>query len=215
MDETTAMADPAGGMRALLASRSREIESGAAPIGWKIGINVAEVQARLGLDAPVVGYLTSSSLIEDGGRVGVAGWANPMLEPEIAIRVGEDGRAAGLAPAIELVDIDIPLDDLHAILARNVFHRGVVIGAEVEPPAPAAVRCKVLRDGEQIAGAEPPFDADRTVAHVRDFLARHGSELRSGDWIIAGSLTAPVALDPGRYEVAIGEVGRVSVGVDA
>jgi 2-keto-4-pentenoate hydratase len=214
MDETTAMADLASGMRALLASRSLGIESGAAPIGWKIGINVAEVQARLGLDAPIVGYLTSTSLVEDGGRVGVAGWANPMLEPEVAIRVGEDGRAAGLAPAIELVDIDIPLDDLHAILSRNVFHRGVVIGAEVEPPAPAAVRCDVLSDGEPVAGAEPAFDADGTVAHVRDFLARHGAELRPGDWIIAGSLTTPVALSAGRYEIAISGIGRVAVGVD-
>ena len=38
---------------------------------------------------------------------------------------------AGLAPALELVDLDLPFDDLEPILAGNIFQRGVVFGDEV------------------------------------------------------------------------------------
>jgi 2-keto-4-pentenoate hydratase len=203
-------------MEALLASRERDLDAGASPLGWKIGINVEAVQQQLGLTAPVVGYLTSAGLVEDGSRVPVARWTNPMLEPEVAIRVGDEGEVAGLAPAIELVDIDIPLDDLEQILFRNVFHRGVAIGPQSPGPASATVGCEVTRDGETMASADAPFDAEATVAHVRGFLCEHGAELQPGDWIIAGSLTAPVALTgSGRFEVAIEGLGRVSVAIDA
>ena len=203
------------GMRGLLASRRRELDRGAAPVGWKIGINVEAVQARLGLDGPVVGHLTSAGLVEDGAVVRVGRWANPMLEPEVAIRVGADGAPAGLAPAIELVDIDIPLEDLEQILRRNVFHRNVILGAETTAGAPERVRCEVALAGEVMATADAPFDAREVVSYVSGFLERHGAELHPGDWIIAGSLTTPAALTAaGRVEVSISDLGRVAVGVE-
>ena len=203
------------GMAALLASRDRDLDAGAEPLGWKIGINVEAVQARLGLTAPVVGYLTTASRVEDGSEVSVERWTNPMLEPEVAIRVGEAGEVAALAPAIELVDIDIPLDDLAQVLVRNVFHRGVIIGAETAGAAPAATSCEVTRNGEPMTTADGSFDADGIVSQVRSYLSEHGAELRPGDWIIAGSLTSPVALTgSGRFEVAIEELGRVSVAIE-
>ena len=203
-------------MEALLAARERELRAGASPLGWKIGINVKAVQAGLGLDGPVVGYLTSSGLVDDGAGVGVGRWTNAMLEPEVAIRVGDDDEPAGLAPAIELVDIDVPLDDLEQILRRNVFHRRVVLGSENSVEVSDPVACEVMRDGEVIATADTPFDAREIVLYVREFLAAHGAELRAGDRIIAGSLTTPVALTgSGRYEVSIAGLGGVAVAVDA
>ena len=104
--------DPDGpvarGMRALLARRDDELAAGARPVGWKIGFNTAAIQQHLGLSDPVVGYLVDTGVTPDGATVPVAGWTAPAVEVELAIRVGDDGGVAGLAPALELVDLDLP-----------------------------------------------------------------------------------------------------------
>jgi 2-keto-4-pentenoate hydratase len=201
----------AAGMRALLARRRAELDAGAGPLGWKIGINVPAVQERLGLSEPVVGYLTTASLNAADEPFDVSGWTAPMLEPEVAIRVGEDGDVAALSPAIELVDIDLPFDDIGAILAGNIFHRAVAIGAEV-PLGAAAGACLVIADGVDAAAGPVECDVAGTVAFVAEYLDRHGANLAPGDVIIAGSLTTPVAVSPGsRIEVRVGELGSVGV----
>jgi 2-keto-4-pentenoate hydratase len=199
-------------MRAQLEARRAALDAGAEPLGWKIGINVPAVQERLGIDEPVVGFMTSWSLVEAGGSVDVGDWNAPVVEPEVAIRVGAGGTIAAVAPAIELVDIDLPFDDIEPILAGNIFHRHVVLGEEVADVEPAG-RCRVLVDGEEVAAASVECDAEGTVAHVAEFLERHGARLTAGDLIIAGSLTAPQPVPAGaRIEAEVGELGAVSVG---
>ena len=34
---------------------------------------------------PVVGYMMEKSVVPDGGTVSVAGWKQPVAEPEIAV----------------------------------------------------------------------------------------------------------------------------------
>ena len=67
----------------------------------------------------------------DGATVSLAGWGAPAVEVEVAVRVGADGAVAGLAPALELVDLDISFDDIEPVLAGNICHRGVIFGDEV------------------------------------------------------------------------------------
>ncbi len=206
----TAEGAVAAGMRAQLSRREAELDAGAGPLGWKIGINVPAVQERLGISEPVVGYMTTASPREPDEPVDVSSWTAPMLEPEVAIRVGDDGGVAALAPAIELVDIDLPFDDIEAILAGNIFHRAVVLGAEV-PGGAAAGGCRVVVDGAETAAAPVECDVEGTVDFVAEFLAGHGASLAPGEVIIAGSLTTPVAVTPGsRIEVEVGELGSVA-----
>jgi 2-keto-4-pentenoate hydratase len=201
----------AAGMRAQLADREARLGAGAEPLGWKIGINVPAVQERLGIAEPVVGYMTSRSLVDAGGSIDVSGWTAPMLEPEVAIRVGEGATVAALAPAIELVDIDLPFDDIEAILAGNIFHRAVVLGEELSD-ADAAGRCRVAIDGGEAAAAPVDCDVAGTVAFVAEYLERHGARLAAGEVIIAGSLTAPQPLPAGAsVEVEVGALGAVTL----
>jgi 2-keto-4-pentenoate hydratase len=129
----------AAGLRAALARREAEVRGGAEPLGWKIGINVPGVQRRLGLEAPVIGSLTSVTELASGAERSVAEMTRPAVEPEVAIHLGGPVAAdadpaaareaiAGLGAAIELVDVDLPFEDVEAIVAGNVFHRGVVFG---------------------------------------------------------------------------------------
>jgi 2-keto-4-pentenoate hydratase len=182
------------GTRALLTRRRELLAQGAEPIGWKIGFNVRETQERLGIDAPVAGFLTTDSLIEgDWGEYPV------IVESEVALDIGSDGRSiAALLPALEVADppdLDLPIEQ---ILAGNVFHRGVVFGPRVETREPGAAR--ILVNGEE----QHTVPADRTgtrleamIEVVAARLADAGEELRAGDRIITGIIAPPHEAAPG------------------
>ncbi len=202
----------AEGMRSQLERRRSELDAGVTPIGWKIGVNVPAVQEALGLSESVVGYLTSEKSLEAGAEVDVSAWNAALLEPEVAIRVGPDGGVGGLAPAIELVDIDLPFEDIEPILAGNIFHRAVVFGDEIEGVDVANAGCRVLVDGEETASAQFADDPSDVIAHVKRFLAEHDAELAPGDRIIAGSITPPQPVPAGSaVEVEIDGLGSVGL----
>jgi 2-keto-4-pentenoate hydratase len=215
-DPISSGADPTGalsrGMRTLLARRMAELAAGASPVGWKIGFNAPAIQEHFGLAGPVVGYLTDTGLSADGATVAVSGWTAPAVEVEVAIRVGERGAVAGLAPALELVDLDLPFDDLEAILAGNVFQRGVVFGPEVPDVDPWAIHAVVTKNGEAAAEGRIAEEPAATAAVVRSFLGDHGAALAPGDRVIAGSMVAPLAVGPGdELRVAFGPLGELRV----
>jgi len=188
------------GMRALLDLRAQRLAAGERPIGWKLGFGAPAALERLGTSAPLVGFLTDRSLVEPGSTVSVAGWGAPMLEPEIAIHVGDDLGIGALGPAIELADLDASVSDPEAILAGNIFHRGVVLGADryasVEELAP-----RIERNGEEVAAPADPQELTgelgALVRLVRELLPRYGEELRPRDVIIAGSIVPALQIVPG------------------
>ncbi len=198
----------------ILAGTQRQLESwraelagGARRVGWKLAFNGEGVQQRVGIDSPAVGYMTSNTLLKYGARISVAGARNLLLEPEISIEIGPTLEPAALGAAVEIVDVDSPLDDLEGVVASNLFHRGVLFGgsrAGMRPPAEAAV----LVNGEERERAEIQFDEWETVNVVAETLAAAGEALQPGDQIIAGSLTTPIEVQAGdRVGVQIGPLG--------
>jgi 2-keto-4-pentenoate hydratase len=192
------------GLEAQLAERERMLAGGSDPLGWKLGFGTPAAMEKLRIRAPLIGFLTSRSLIEEG-TVSVAGWANPLLEPEIAVRVdvGVAGpTVTGFAPAFELADLDPPPDDVEAILAGNVFHRHLILGPE-RPGGDtevASLAAEIDSNGErtvvddlQVATGE----VGALVAHVGDLLTAFGAELRPGEIVICGSLVPPIHVSPG------------------
>jgi 2-keto-4-pentenoate hydratase len=195
-------------MRAQLA---RLRDGGAAPIGWKAGMNAPEPRRRLGLTRPLVGFLTDATLVPSGGSVAVGGWQAPRLEPEIAMRVGSDvvGGASrdavaaavdALAPAIELVDLTGPGDDVEAILGLNVFHRAVVLGPWDAGRAGAHLDGVALDVEGRVEAADPTAvlgDLVEVVRGVADTLAHAGESMRAGQFVICGSVVPAFAVSPG------------------
>ena len=123
-------------------------------VGWKVGLNAPPVMEALGIDRPVIGWLASGTTLAAPAEFVTAGTTKSGAEPELAITVGEGGSVAGLAPAIEVVDVDKSFDDLAAILADNIFHRGVVFGPQSEPRALPGITARVECDGETEAELE-------------------------------------------------------------
>jgi 2-keto-4-pentenoate hydratase len=166
-------------------TRRREIlVQGAQPIGWKVGFNVPELQRKLGIDAPLAGFLTTDSLIEGE-------WDEypVVVESEVAVEIGDDGRSiVALLPALELADPpDLNLE-IEQILAGNIFHRAVVFGPRVETTEAGAGRILVNGEEQHSVKAE---GLERMVEAVAARLEAAGEELRSGDRIITGVLAPP------------------------
>ncbi len=143
--------------------------------------------------------------------VSLAGWGAPAVEVELAVRIGDDGAIAGLAPALELVDLDISFDDIEPVLAGNICHRHVVFGEEVTGADPMALAAIVTKDGGVVAEGRLTKDPAVTVAFVRSYLAAHGTALEPGQRIICGSVVPPVAVAPGdALDVSFGPFGGLS-----
>jgi 2-oxo-3-hexenedioate decarboxylase len=187
------------GTEALLMRRREMLAQGAEPIGWKIGFNVPQVQEKLGIDAPLAGFLTSDGLLEDSEVWSLDDDGEVIVESEVAVELGDDARSiAALLPALELADPpDLSLD-LEAILAGNIFHRGVAFGPRVETTEPGAARILVNGEEEHVVDARQAGGSlERMVEAIARRLADAGEELRAGDRIITGVLAPPHKARPG------------------
>jgi 2-keto-4-pentenoate hydratase len=219
------------GLRAQLARRREDLAHGAEPVGWKMGITVREAWESLGLDAPVVGYLTSATRLAPGAVHSLAGAGNPVVEPEVAAHLVADvapdagaeeaAEAIGaFAPALEIVDLG-RLEDVEEILAGNVFHRAVVLGAPAEGSVAqslAGATARVAKGGEPAGEAAP--DATGAPGELLAIAARRlalvGERLRAGQVVICGSLLPPLPVAPGdRVALDLGELGSLEVSFSA
>ncbi len=209
------------GTHRMLRERQRAIDAGDRAIGWKLGFGAPASLERFGLHAPLVGFLIGSRVREPGSTVSCAGWKGPVAEPELAVHIGRDlgpedddvaGAISGLAPAIELADVDPPPEDLVEVLAGNIFHRAVVFG-ESGPDtiggAHAGLEARVTRDGVELArtGDLDALTGDlfTVIGHTARLLAAAGERLRAGDVVITGSIVPPIGIEPGqeiRFELA-------------
>jgi 2-keto-4-pentenoate hydratase len=221
----------ARGMQAQLAKRRTLLDGGARPLGWKVGFGAPAAMQRLNITAPLVGFLLQSARLDTEATVSLAGFVKPAAEPEIAVHMGRDlaagsDRAAAAAaitalrPAIELVDVDVPPDDVETILRGNIYQRHVVLGAPDPKRAGAAVDGLtgiVFRRGTEAARTSDPQASTGNlidiVRHVADVLAACGERLRAGEIIITGSVVAPVYLEPDERDFAfeLDPVGRIAV----
>jgi 2-oxo-hept-3-ene-1,7-dioate hydratase len=205
----------------------RLLRGGAERLGWKIGFNDPQVQDKLGLSEPVIGFLTSAALIEAGGEHSLAGARRPLVEPEVAVElrrdVGADAEVdealaaiQSLGSAIEVIDMPSLPDDVEEALAGNVFHRGVALGPYRQDAAVGGVVATVTVSGEERESAPAELDLAETIRLVADLLAACGEQLQRGDRIIAGTLTPPVPVAAGdRVEADLGPLGRVGLAFTA
>ena len=219
------------GMTAQLATRRARIAAGEKPLGWKVGMGAPASMQKLGLQAPLVGYLMQRALLASGSTASLKGFNKPVMEPEIAVRMAHDlgpGATAAtaaaaiqeIAPAIEIADLDpAPTpDNLDAVLADDIFQRHVVLGAATRAGgATSGLTSRLMRRGAEAARSTDPEALTGKlldiVVHVANVVAAFGEKLSAGDLIITGSITPPVFIEPDETEIAhaIDPIGAVSV----
>jgi 2-keto-4-pentenoate hydratase len=204
------------GIERMLGLRRERLFAGEQPLGWKTGFGSAAARETLGTSAPLVGFMTDASIVEPGAEVSLDGWANPVLEPELAVYVDGQGGVVNVGLAFELVDLDPPPDDAEQIMGRNIYHRSVVLGPE-RAPSYEGLRARVYKDGAEIAATDDvgALNGDPAAAarHVAETV---GTQLRPGDVVIAGSIVPAIEVKPGdriRYE--LDPIGSLEVSFSA
>jgi 2-keto-4-pentenoate hydratase len=178
-------------------------------VGWKIGGDIAEIEAVTG-GRPAIGHLTSASLLADGS-VYAGGGRALHADTEVAVELGDDGHIVAAGVALEIVDVARPPDDLEGIVAGNVFHRAFALSPVIAWPGRLDAAARALIDGEVRAEGRAVGDYAGAVRTVAELLGAVGERLRPGDRILTGSITqVPVA--PGDAVAAeIDGLGRVAL----
>ncbi len=219
------------GMTAQFAARRARITAGEKPLGWKLGMGAPASMQKLGLQAPLVGYLMQRALLPSGSTVALKGYSKPVMEPEIAVRMAHDLAAGAtaaaaaaaikdIAPAIEIADLDpAPTpDNLDAVLADDIFQRHMAVATAARAGgATSGLTSRLIRRGTETARSNDPEALTGKlidiVAHVANVVAAFGEKLSAGDLIITGSITPPVFIELDETEIAhaIDPIGAVSV----
>jgi 2-oxo-hept-3-ene-1,7-dioate hydratase len=202
-------------MGAQLRHFRHELTRGMPRLGWKIGYNDARLLERYGLERPMVGWLAGDRALKSGDRYALRRGTRVAVEAEVAVRVGS-GSAAEVAPALELVNFSLPVTSFAEALEHDIFHDAVVLGRPALPvPIADGTWPHVTRNGVEVARRDPSLmivQPARAIRIVADTLARYQEHLESDDWIICGSLVAPITVHVGDvFEADFGPLGRVSV----
>jgi 2-keto-4-pentenoate hydratase len=174
------------------------LERGERRVGWKLGLNFPEIEAVIGRE-PVIGHLTTGTLLRTGGSYSAEGVANLRAETEVALSIGQDvaadadrdeARAAitGATVALEIVDVSRPPDHLVGVVAQNAFHRAFVLGP-TRAVDPSGLEAHLAINGELRASATAAEDHSDVVRAVARLLGAVGEQLQRGDHILAGAVT--------------------------
>lgn len=205
-------------------------ERGDPVVGVKLGFTSEAKARQMGVSDVIIGRLTASTEVADGGTVDLATMAHPRVEPEVAFRLGEDlppdapdplAAVAEVAPALEIIDsryrdFRFSLED---VVADNASAAGFVLGGwlpfadHADAVADAAVSLSF--DGEvRESGSTAAIlgDPRAAVAAAQRMAGLHGLDLPAGSIILAGAATAAVAMEPGTLvEGSVAGLGAVSV----
>jgi 2-keto-4-pentenoate hydratase len=175
-----------------------------------------------GAGGRVFGYLTSQTVLTDRSRMAAGSTVGLCAEVELTVEVGRDlpdgadtaaGAVAGLAVALEIVDVDEHAA-MHDIMEADAFHRAVTFRPLRPAGAPTSVSARLVVDGQTRATTTAQIDPARTVRDMGRLLGAAGHRLRAGDRIIGGSLIH-LPIDPAHHIVAaIDGLGETSLYVD-
>jgi 2-keto-4-pentenoate hydratase len=196
------------GMSMQLDAMRARMASGMPRRGWKIGINVPEVQRALGLQHALVGWLDGDRILRSGSRIVCDAGTQLHAEPELCLRLRASVEAntdldsarkavAAVAPAIEIVDYAKAKGSLTDIVGHSMFHAACVVGDWQSVPERGdidiAARVQFRAGIRQSAAARVdlvPSQVGEIVLLCASVLAEANERLLAGDWILSGSFTA-------------------------
>jgi 2-keto-4-pentenoate hydratase len=207
--------------------------------GHKIALTSAQMQAMVGLHAPIGGRMHARQLVGGPAKVRARDYIRLIVEFEIGFRMGGDlppraspyafeevGAAVAAAmPALELADdrgADYTTLSARALelSADNAWNEGAVLGAPVADWRSldlAALRGTATINGEIVGegcGADAMGHPLAALRWVANHLGARGQGLRRGDIVICGSLVTskfPAAGDRVRFDA--GPLGGVELHV--
>jgi 2-oxo-3-hexenedioate decarboxylase len=197
----------------------------------KLGLTSKAKQQQMHVDSPLSAWLAPGSRLEPGQPLVVADLIQPRIEPEIAFVLGRDvpgpatvadvlAATERIVPALDVLDsrfegYGFTLVD---VIADNGSAARYAIGGPGSEPGGFDLRvtgCVFERNDELVATAAGAAVLDHPAAAVAWFageLAKRGRSLDAGTTVLAGALTAAVAVEPGDVvRATFDRIGTVEV----
>ena len=191
---------------------ARRVDGWGEIAGWKIGMTTQSMQETTGVSEPCAGAVLSRETHRSGAVLDGSKHVHMGLEGELAVRVSEaftETAAIDLPTAWQRIDavaagLEIT-DDRNAdwgkleaasLVADNIWNVGMVIGAETSRSKLDGLlnRKGVLTiDGEvyeESMSNDVGCDAMELVAWLGAHLARRGTPLQPGQWVMTGSFVS-------------------------
>lgn len=197
-------------------------------VGYKLGFTSEAMRKQMEMPSPNYGILTESMRLE--GEVEFASLIHPRVEPEVAVRMGEElsGPDASVEDVRRAVDrmfaaievVDSRFADYRFLLPDNTadnssaacFVLGEPLGPE-ESPDLRSVEVSLHTGGEHIdsgVGSNAMGDPLAAVAWLVNALHERKSTLAAGSIVFTGGLTKAHPAREGSFFVAdFGGLGRV------
>ena len=205
------------------------------PVGYKVGLTSATMQAFCGIDHPIAGVVLASRVLQSGARVRRAAFGRLGLEFEIAVRLKSDVPLTGAPPtaetirphiggvcaAIEIVDdraADYADLDVLSLVADNSWNGGIVLSEfSIAWPDLEGVLGRATKDGAAIGEGHGrdilghPFNS---VAWLATQLHSRGVRLKAGEVVMTGSVMKTVFPErDANYRFELEAIGSVEVQV--
>jgi 2-oxo-3-hexenedioate decarboxylase len=200
--------------------------------GAKLGLTSAAKQEQMGVTEPVYGWVSASSVLDDGETVALNQLIHPRCEPEIVFILSEAIAGPGITAAdvldatdkivggIEVIDsryeaFSFTLAD---VVADNTSAARVAIGSEGIRPGEAdltTLGCVFEVDGVvtgTATGAALLGDPAACVGMLANHLGKYGQQLEAGWLVMAGAATDARPLLDGTVATArYSHLGSVSI----
>ncbi|MBK6870440.1 MAG: 4-oxalocrotonate decarboxylase [Kineosporiaceae bacterium] len=195
----------------------RRLARGEKLIGVKLGLTSRAKQKRMGIDVPLVAWLTDAMLLPAGEPVPQGKLIHPRVEPEIVFVMARELEGPGVSAAQALAAVDVVLGGAEVIDSRyrdfkftlpDVVADNASSGAFVTGPvalpadgldlAMEAVMVEV--DGaivDSATGAAVQGHPAEALALAVNDLGRRGKKLEAGWIVLTGGMTDAVFAPPG------------------
>jgi 2-oxo-3-hexenedioate decarboxylase len=219
---------------------ARRVARGDAVVGVKLGFTSRAKAEQMGVSDVIIGALTASMQVVDGGTLDAARLIHARVEPEVAFRLGEavgvddpdaDPVAAvsDVAPALEVIDsryhdFSFSLAD---VVADNTSAAAFVVGTW-QPfsatrtrldLADLAVSLRIDDDVVESGSTEAILgDPVQALAAAKRMAATYGLTMPAGTIVLAGAATAAATLPTRPGSTVVGDVaglGSVTLQIGA
>jgi 2-oxo-3-hexenedioate decarboxylase len=195
----------------------RRLDRGEHLIGVKLGLTSRAKQKRMGIEVPLVAWLTDAMLLPAGEPVPQGKLIHPRIEPEIVFVMARDLEGPGVSAAQAISAVDLVLGGAEVIdsryrdfkftlpdvVADNASSGAFVTGPVAMPAdgldlAMEAVLVEV--DGaivDSATGAAVQGHPAEALALAVNDLGRRGKRLEAGWLVLTGGMTDAVFAPPG------------------
>jgi 2-oxo-3-hexenedioate decarboxylase len=213
--------DVATGYEVQAETLRRRLERGEHVVGVKLGLTSLAKQRAMGIDRPLVGWLTDAMVLAPGQPIG-SGLIHPRAEPEIVLVLAHPLAGPGVTAAqalsavgsvcagIEIIDsrfADFRFQ-LPDVIADNASSARVALGPVAVLPSGLDLSleaCLFTVNGAAIdsaTGAAVQGHPAQALALAANMLAERGLALEPGWIVLTGGMTDAVPVPPGSSALA-------------